>query len=189
MLSFLGEIKIFYHHGKEVQPLFILFYFICFSGPHLRHMEVPRLGVKSKLQLPAYDAATAARNLSCICKLCHSSRQCWILNPLSRARDQTHILMDTSWIRFCCTTKGTPSIAAFSYFLKVTSHKFSVYGSQEKTELRYGDNKDPWFKESYFCNIIPTIPLLFLYLSSYLLTPRHFSPGSRSESWGRGYSF
>ena len=34
----------------------------CFSfilGPRPRHMEVPRLGVKSELQLPAYTTATA----------------------------------------------------------------------------------------------------------------------------------
>ena len=30
-----------------------LFSFFCFLGPNLRHMEVPRLGVKSELQLPA----------------------------------------------------------------------------------------------------------------------------------------
>ena len=29
----------------------------------------------------------------------HSSWQCWFLNPLSKARDQTHILMDTSQVR------------------------------------------------------------------------------------------
>ena len=32
---------------------------------------------------------------SCICNLCCSLRQCWTLNPLSEARDQTHILMET----------------------------------------------------------------------------------------------
>ena len=32
----------------------------------------------------------------CVCNLHHSSRKCWILNPLSEARDQTCVLMDTS---------------------------------------------------------------------------------------------
>ena len=32
---------------------------IIFLGPHLRHMEVPRLGVELELQLPAYTTATA----------------------------------------------------------------------------------------------------------------------------------
>ena len=31
----------------------------------------------------------------------HSSRQQWILNPLSEARDSTCILMDTSWVHYC----------------------------------------------------------------------------------------
>jgi len=33
--------------------------FIFFLGLHLWHMEVPRLGVKLELQLPAYTTATA----------------------------------------------------------------------------------------------------------------------------------
>ena len=59
-------------------------------------MEVPWLGVKSKLQLLAYARATATRDPSCICNLYHSSQQHRILNELSEARDQTCILMDTS---------------------------------------------------------------------------------------------
>ena len=39
--------------------------------------------------------------------LCHRSRHCQILNPLSEARDQTYILMDTSRIRFCWAMMGT----------------------------------------------------------------------------------
>ena len=52
-------------------------------------MEVLRLGVESKVQLPAYATATATQDPSHGCDLHHSSWQCWILNPLSEARDQT----------------------------------------------------------------------------------------------------
>ena len=50
-------------------------------------MEVPRLGVKSELQLLAYAMATATWDLSYICNLHHCSWQCQILNPLNEARD------------------------------------------------------------------------------------------------------
>ena len=52
----------------------------CFLGPHSWHMEIPSLGVKSELQLPAYATATSTPDLSRICDLHHSSWQCWILN-------------------------------------------------------------------------------------------------------------
>ena len=94
-------------------PFSFLFYFILFilsfvfSGLHPRHMEVPGLGVQSELHLPAYTIATAMPDLSHICDLYHSSRQCWILNPLSKTRNLTCILMVPSWIRFYCAVKGT----------------------------------------------------------------------------------
>ena len=59
-------------------------------------MEVPRLGIKSELQLPAYTTAIAMLDLSPICDLLHSSQQCQILNRLSKARDRNLIFMDTS---------------------------------------------------------------------------------------------
>ena len=61
-------------------------------------MEVPRLGVKSQLQLPAYATATATPDPSRIFDLYHSSLQHWILNPLRQARDETHVLMDPSQV-------------------------------------------------------------------------------------------
>ena len=61
-------------------------------------MEVPRLGVESELQLPAYTTAIAMRDLSWICDLHYSSWQRWILNPLSEVRDRTLVLMDTSQV-------------------------------------------------------------------------------------------
>ena len=86
-------------HGL-IAHFFSFLLFLVFLGPHPQHMEVPRLGVESELQLPAYTTATAGWDLSRICKLHHSSQQCWILNPLSKAWDQTCVLMDTSLIRF-----------------------------------------------------------------------------------------
>ena len=87
----------------------VLLYIVCFLGPHLRHMEVPRLGVELELQLPAYTTATATWYLSHNCDLHHSSRQCRILNALSEARDGTCILMDTSRIRLHWATTETPT--------------------------------------------------------------------------------
>ena len=60
-----------------------------------QHMEVPKAEVKSELQLPACITATASLDPSHVCDLHHSLWQRQILNPLSEARDGTHILMDT----------------------------------------------------------------------------------------------
>ena len=38
------------------------FVFCLFLGLHLQHMEVPRLGVKLELQLPAYATAIAMQD-------------------------------------------------------------------------------------------------------------------------------
>ena len=43
------------------------FSFFNFLGLHLQHIEVPRLGVESERQLPAYTTATP--DLSHICKI------------------------------------------------------------------------------------------------------------------------
>ena len=48
---------------------FFFFFFSCFLGPHPQHMEIPRLGVESELQLLAYTTAIATWDLSCICSL------------------------------------------------------------------------------------------------------------------------
>ena len=61
-------------------------------------MEFPRLGVESKLHLPAYATAIAMLELSYTCDLHCIFQQRQQLNPLSEARDQTCTLMDTSWV-------------------------------------------------------------------------------------------
>ena len=60
------------------------FFFFCWL--HLQGLEVPGLGIESELQLPACLTATATPGPSCICDLCHSLGQHWILDPLSEAR-------------------------------------------------------------------------------------------------------
>ena len=49
----------------------------------------------------AYTTATATPDLSCICDLYCSLWQGQIFNPLSEARGQTHVLMDTSQVLNC----------------------------------------------------------------------------------------
>ena len=83
-------------------------HYFFFLGLHPWHMEVPRLGVKSELQLPAYATATAMQDPSRIYDLCHSSQQHWIPNPLIEARDRTRILMVTSRNHFFFATMGMP---------------------------------------------------------------------------------
>ena len=64
--------------------LYVCFAFLLFRAT-LWHMEVPRLGVELELQ----------------CWPTPQPQLCWILNSLSKARDQTCILMDTSLARYC----------------------------------------------------------------------------------------
>ena len=73
-------------------------------------MEVPGLGVESELQLPAYTTATAMQDPNLVCDLHHSWQKHWISNPVSKARDQTCILMDTSSIHFRWATTGIPKL-------------------------------------------------------------------------------
>ena len=63
---------------------FFVFVFV-FLGLHPQHMDVPRLGVKSELQLPAYTTATDSNMGSgCAYNLHCSSWQRQILNPRGR---------------------------------------------------------------------------------------------------------
>ena len=57
----------------------------------------------------AYGGSQARGRMGAVAAgLHHSSQQCWILNPLSEARDGICILMDTNQIRFCRATMVTP---------------------------------------------------------------------------------
>ena len=68
---------------------------------------------------------TARWDLSHVFDLYHSSRQRWLLNPLSKARDRTRNLMVPSQIHFYGATTGTPSLCIY-VFLYLSLH-LSIY--------------------------------------------------------------
>ena len=96
-----------------------------YLGLHLRHMEVPRLGVKSELQLLAYTTATEIPDLSHVCDLHHSSWQHQILNPLSEAGDW----IPSSWILVGFSTHWpTMQIPVQFIFEHIFIRKFLLIG-------------------------------------------------------------
>ena len=78
----------------QISSFASLLNFLFFLGLYPWHMEVPRLGLESELQLLACATAKAMPDPSHVCDLHHSSQQHRILNPLSEARDRTH----SSWL-------------------------------------------------------------------------------------------
>ena len=101
--------------------ILLCFVLLCLLGPHLQHMEAPRLGVKSELQLPASTTATVMPDLSHLCDLHHSSQQHRLLNPLSGARGGTHNFMDTGQVLYHWATIGTPK-----YWFSKTASPYDI---------------------------------------------------------------
>ena len=93
---------------------------------------------RSQIGAVPYTTATATRDLSCICDPHHSSRQHWIPNPLSEARDWTRNLIVPSRIHFHCTTTGTPYIPPpfFLVFLSFRAAPAAYGGSQARGQIR-----------------------------------------------------
>ena len=111
--SVAGALFLSFISGSVIATLLLFFFF----RAALQHMEVPRLGIESKLWPPVYATATATATWdpSPACDLHHSSWQCQILHPLSEAGDQSHILMDARRVRYRCATIGTPRCHFLSF--------------------------------------------------------------------------
>ena len=62
----------------------------------LRATPVAYGASQARRRVEAVAMTTATWYLSHVCNLHHSSWQCWILNPLSEARDRTRVLTDIS---------------------------------------------------------------------------------------------
>ena len=129
-----------------------------FLRPHLQHREVPRIGVKSELQMLAYTTATAIPDPSCICDLCHSLQQCEILNPLNEAKDRTHILMDTGWVLNLLSHNGNSTWHTF---------KKRYTDSRKTLEMRRALSQTMCIKEPPRCVfiVVKLVPKLFVQLN------------------------
>ena len=134
------------------------FFFFFFSGPHLVHVEVPKLGVTLELLLLAYTMVTATTDPSHICNLCLRLRQHWIINMTSKARDWTLTLMDTIWICFRCAMTGTPGnfrtlIVELSLLTRYRRERGGVCIPETENQ---GPGSDEW-NRCGFCRGIQTV--------------------------------
>ena len=84
---FFLSVPLLYNCCIKLGSFGFFFFVVFFLWLQLRHMEVPRVGVEFQLQLQAYTTGTSTPDLSGVCNLHCSSWQCWILSPLSKARD------------------------------------------------------------------------------------------------------
>ena len=92
---------------------FLLFtYLFCFLGSYPQ-----RMGSQARGWIRAAAASLghshSNTDLSCVCNPHHSSWQHQILNRLSKARYQTHVLLDTSQVCYHWVTTGTPLLEIF----------------------------------------------------------------------------
>ena len=76
-------------------------------------MEVPRLGGDSELPLVAYTTATQHQIQAASATYTEALGNAGSFNPLGRVRDQTSILMDTSWVRNPLSHNGNSLIVWF----------------------------------------------------------------------------
>ena len=125
-----------FHSFVLMDYYYLFIYLFIFFRPHRRHMEVPRLGAESELQLPAYTTATATPGPSRICDLHHSSWQCQILNLLSEARDRTCILMDT----MSGSSPAEPQWEPLDFHSEAVGSALVSWGSHHKAPQTWGLN-------------------------------------------------
>ena len=102
---------------KESTYLFIYFLSFClfraaptaYGGSQARGL----IGAAAAGLYHHHHSNTRSKMCLLFCNLHHSSRQCWILIPLSEASDRTYNLMVPSWIHFPCAKMGTLGIYLF----------------------------------------------------------------------------
>ena len=91
--------------GSKCQ--FLFFFLFVFLGPRPRHTQVPRLEFELELwpQPMPQPQQHQIRAMSVSYTIAHGNARSF--NSLSKARDRTHNLMDTSWVRYHWVMMGT----------------------------------------------------------------------------------
>ena len=139
------------YHASFLLSFFLFFsflFFVClfvffwsFGAIPVAYGRSQARGCERELQRPAYTTAiaTATWDLNLICNLHHSSQQPWILNLLSKARDWTHVLMDTAWVHYLWATMGTPSLLflGFCFRYHQVLQKYYMSGSRLEVKLSH----------------------------------------------------
>ena len=97
----------------------VTFFFFFFCHVFFRGTPVAYGSSQARGRIGTVDTGLhhSTPDLSCICDLHHSSWQCRTLNPLIEARDQTHILLDTSQVLNTLSHNGN-SKAAILYCIQ-----------------------------------------------------------------------
>ena len=93
------------------------------------------------LYLLSYSAATATRDVSHLCDLQHTSWQCRIHNPVSKARDRTQVFVDTSRVRYHWATTGSPGMCNFSILFYFILLFFFVFCPFRAVPAAYGGSQ------------------------------------------------
>ena len=138
----------------------------------------------------AYVTATAIKNLSHVCDLLHNSWQHQILNSLSKARDRTLVLMDTTQVCYHWATAGTPHMAGSWYGFVWSPFAFLMCPS----DLRKSDSNKgkicPNFHTSsqitlspYFSVFLPADPWLHKFYEFIIVTLMCFQDRVLFISW------
>ena len=87
-------------NSLSLYPIFkAIFFFFFFLGLHSQHVELPRLGVKSELQLPAYTTAHSnARSLTRWARPGIIPATSWFLGGFVSAEPQQELWQKLFWL-------------------------------------------------------------------------------------------
>ena len=136
------------------------------------------------------------QDLSHVCDLYHSSWQCWILNPLSKARDQTCILMDTGCFINHWATMGTLQISyqnARDILQRIRTNNPKIYMEPQKTQNCQSNSEEK--EQSWRHNFLRLQTILQSYNNqnsmilaqkqTYGLIEQNRKPRNKTDTYGK----